>query len=170
MIGALEIFQKAISYVTILKDYAMNNKLRQLLTLNKILLLGFIFFLPSCFSKSKYIAVYTVQVKDTDKNTKEITINFINQLADKYSLNKDTKYNGNDTLGFYGQPYHYFKFWFEQQGNNNVLKLDYWGNSGNRNKKFYQDFFKELGDFMEDNFFIIEQVIEKENDSKKDNP
>jgi len=135
------------------------------MTLKIFMPLGIIFILTSCVYSAKYVATYTVQ--DKNKNTKEITIKFINQLADKNSLSKDTKYNGIDTLGFYGRPYHYFKFWFDQKDNNVVVKLDYWGNFGSRKNKPYQDFFNELNDFMKENFIIIEQDIKEENNSNK---
>lgn len=145
----------------------MFNKLGRHLTLKIILLLGLFFLLTSCFYSGKYIATYTVQNKNKDKNTREITIDYINQLADKNSLSKDPKFNGIDTLGFYGQPYHYFKFWFEQKDTTNtIVKLDYWGTFGSRKKKPYKDFFNELDTFMQKNFIIIEHEIKEENNSK----
>lgn len=127
--------------------------------------LGFIFQLSYCLYSGKYNAAYTVQ--DKIKKTREITINFINQIADKNSLTKDPKYNGIDTLGFYGRPYHYFKFWFDQNKNNTVVKLDYWETFGSRKNKPYQEFFNELNDFMKEYFIIIEQNIKEENNSRK---
>jgi hypothetical protein len=139
------------------------NKFKLKLNLIKFLPIGLIFLLTSCIYSANYIATYTVQ----DKNTKEVSINFINQLADNNSLSKDNKYNGIDTLGFYGRPYHYFKFWFEQKDTNILVKLDYWGNFSSRKNKPYQEFFIELNDFMNNNFIIIEQNIKEENNSKK---
>ena len=141
--------------------------LRQHLALKIIFPLGLIFILTSCFYSGKYIATYTVQDKNKDKNSREITIDFINQLADKNALSKDPKYNGIDTLGFYGQPYHYFKFWFEKKDTNTILKLDYWGTFGSRKNKPYKDLFNELNEFMKENFIILEQDIKDENNSRK---
>jgi hypothetical protein len=139
---------------------------RKYFKFSKILPLGLIFLLTSCFYSGKYIATYTVQNRQADQNAKEISIDFINQLADKNSLSKDPKFNGIDTLGFYGQPYHYFKFWFEQRDSSTIVKLDYWGTFGNRKNQPYKDLFNELNDFMKMNFIIVEQDIKEDNNSK----
>jgi hypothetical protein len=122
--------------------------------------------MTSCFYSGKYIATYNVKNRQVDQNTKEISIDFINQLADKNSLTKDTKFNGIDTLGYYGQPYHYFKFWFEQRDSSTIFKLDYWGTFGSRKKQPYKDLFLELNDFMNENFIILEQDIKEEYNAK----
>ncbi|WP_125869929.1 hypothetical protein [Williamwhitmania taraxaci] len=140
---------------------------RKCFKLNIILSFGLIFLMTSCFYSGKYFASYTVQNKQTDKNAKVISIDFLNQLADKNSLTKDSKFDGIDTLGFYGQPYHYFKFWFEQIDSNTIVKLDYYGVYGSRKNQPYRDLFSELNDFMKTNFIIIEQDIKEENNAKK---
>jgi hypothetical protein len=134
--------------------------------LNKILPLGLIFLLTACFYSGKYIGTYTVKNQQTEKNAKEISIDFINQLAVKNSLSIDPKFNGIDTLGFFGQPYHYFKFWFEQKDSNTIIKFDYYGVYGSRKNQPYHDLFKELNDFMKANFVIIEQDIKEDNNAK----
>lgn len=141
-------------------------KIRHYLKLNKILPFGFILLLTSCFYSGKYLATYTVQSKQTDKDVKEISIDFINQLADKNSLSKDSSFKGIDTLGFYGQPYHYFKFWFEERDSITVVKVDYWGTFGNRKHKPYADLFNELNEFMKEYFLLIEENIKEENNAK----
>lgn len=142
------------------------NNFRKYFKLNVILPLGIIFLLTSCFYSGKYIGTYTVKSQHIERNEKEITIDFINQLADKYSLYKDSKFNGIDTLGFFGDPYHYFKFWFEQEGSNTIIKLDYHGTFGSRKKQPYRDLFIELNDFVKANFIIIEQDIKEENNAR----
>ena len=142
------------------------NKLRQNLNLNRIIVLGVSFLLTSCFYSSKHTSSYTVQDKNTNKSTKKITIDYINKLAFKNSLTRDTKYDGVDTLGFYGSPYHYFKLWFEPENNNTIVKLDYWGIFGSRKNQPYKDFFIELNNFMNNNFIILNQNIKEEKNSK----
>jgi hypothetical protein len=139
---------------------------RKKFKLNKVLPLGLMFLLTSCFYSGKYIGAYTVKNQQTERNAKEISIDFINQLAVKNSLSKDKRFNGIDTLGFFGQPYHYFKFWFEQKDNNTIIKLDYYGVFGSRKNQPYRDLFKELNDFMKANFIIIEKDIEEENNAR----
>jgi len=118
---------------------------------------------------AKYEATYTLQNTENNENTRKSSIDFINYLAGKNSLTKDSRFNNTDTLAFYGRPYHHFKFWFEQKDNNQVFRFDYWGMYGNRKKPLYRDLFKELDDFLNINFIILEQSIKDENDSKNNN-
>lgn len=141
-------------------------KFRKQLKLTKFLPVGLIFLLTSCFYSGNYSASYTVKNKQADKNAKEISIDFVNQLAVKNSLINDAKFIGTDTLGFFGKPYHYFKFWFEQRDSSTVVKLDYHGSFGSRKNEPYQDLFNELNDFMKANFIILEQDIKEENNAR----
>jgi hypothetical protein len=140
--------------------------LRKQIKHTKIILVALIFILTSCFYSGKYIANYTIQNKQTVKNAKEISIDFINQLAKKNLLSTDSRFNGIDTLGFFGRPYHYFKFWFEQRDSNTIVILDYYGNFGSRKNQPYRDFFIELNDFLKENFIILEQEIVEENNAR----
>jgi hypothetical protein len=45
--------------------------------------------------------------------------------------------------------------------------MDYSGSFGSRKNKPYKDFFIALNTFMEENFIIIEQHIQEENNLKK---
>jgi hypothetical protein len=139
---------------------------RKQFKLNQILSLGLVFSLTSCFYSGKYIAIYTVQNKQIDKSAKEISIDFIHQLAEKHSLSNDPKFNGIDTLGFFGQPYHYFKFWFEQKDSSAIVKLDYHGVFGSRKDQPYREVFIDFNDFLKTNFIIIDQEIYEENNTK----
>ncbi len=122
--------------------------------------------MTSCVYSGRYTGSYTIQAKQKEENIKEISIDFINQLADKNSLIKDKKFNGIDTLGFLGKPYHYFKFWFEQGDSSTIVKLDYWGISGSRKTQPYKNLFNELNDFMQKKFIIVEQNIKGQNNLK----
>lgn len=53
--------------------------------------------MTSCFYSGKFVFTYTVKYKHTGENVKEISIDFINQLADKNFLSKDANFNGTDT-------------------------------------------------------------------------
>ena len=125
--------------------------------------------MTSCgFYSAKYLATYTLQNTKNNEDIKEVSINFINNLANKNSLSKDTRsrYNDTDTFAFFGRSYHYFKFWFEQKENDPVLKLDYWGMYGSRKKIHYAGLFNELNVFLNENFTILEQEIKAENNAK----
>ena len=124
--------------------------------------------MTSCdiFYSATYEATYTLQNTKTNEDIKEVSINFINNLADKNSLRKDTRSRYNDTLVFIGIKYHQFTFWFEQKENDPVLKLDYWGMLGGRKKIHYADLFNELNEFLNEKFTILEQEIKAENNAK----
>ena len=126
-----------------------------------------LFLMTSCgFYSATYVAKYTLQETKTRENAREISIDFINKLADKNSLSKDTKYNDTDTLAFFGKPYHYFKFWFEQKEDNPVFYLDYWGMFGSRKKIPYRNLFDELNVFLNTSFIVLEKDIKDENNAK----
>ena len=145
----------------------MIDTFRKFFRFGKILPLGTLFLMASCgFYSATYVATYTLQNKKTNEDTKEISIDFINTLADKNSLSKDPRYNDTDTLAFFGRPYHYFKFWFEQKDNDPVFKLDYWGMFGSRKNIPYANLFNELNGFLNENFVVIEQEIKEENNAK----
>jgi hypothetical protein len=130
-------------------------------------LLGILFLMTSCgFYSAMYKATYTIQSTKNSENTREISIDFINNLADKNSLSKDTRYNDTDTLAFFGKPYHYFKFWLEQNDSNTVFNLDYWGMFGSRKIIHYSNLFNELNNFVNINFIILEQDIKEKNNAK----
>ena len=135
--------------------------------MKKLLTFGILLILTSCFYTGKYFATYTVQNRNKDIGIRENSINFINQLADKNSLKKDPKYNEFDTLGFFGQPYHYFKFWFEEKDTIIIIKFDYWGTLESRSKNRYKDLFKEFNNFMNENFIILEEEFNDESNSRK---
>jgi hypothetical protein len=126
----------------------------------------FISLFSSCFYSAKYAARYTVQNNTNTNDYRTITINFINQLANKNKLSPDTKFNGIDTLAYFGQPYHYFKFWFEEKDSISILVLDYKGTFGSKKNKPYKELFTELHTFMKGNFIILEEDIKEENNSK----
>jgi hypothetical protein len=132
-----------------------------------LLLFLCILFLDSCIFSGKYIASYRVMAKNTKKSTKEIYTDYINHLAAKNKFIIDSKYNGTDTLGYYGQPYHYFKFWLEVSEGDTVLRIDYYGSFGSRRNQPYKELFNELNSFMNENFIIIEKEINEENNAKK---
>ena len=124
--------------------------------------------MTSCgFYSATYVATYTLKDTVNSENTREISIDFINNLADKNALSKDTRYNGTDTLAFFGKPYHYFKFWLEQKDNNQIFQLDYWGMFGSRKKIPYRGLFNELDDFFSANFVVLERDIKDENNAKE---
>ena len=131
----------------------MIDRFRKIFRFGIILTMGTLFLMTSCgIYSATYVATYTLQNKKTSKETRDISIDFINNLAGKNSLSKDLKYNDTDTIAFFGRPYHYFKFWFEQKNNNSVLKLDYWGMFGSKKSTPYANLFIELNGFLNENF------------------
>lgn len=132
----------------------------------KVLTIGFALLLTSCMYSGKYVASYAVDTDISCKEMKDVSIDYINQLADKYALdNIEPQYNASDTLIFYGQPYHSFKFWFEKE-EKCILKVSYYGVFGNRRQDPYADFFFELDAFMKENFANVEVQVDKESNAK----
>lgn len=125
--------------------------------------------LSSCFYSTKYIATYTFQNNSKESNSKEIASKIINQLAQKNQLSKDPTFNSTDTLGFYGSPYHYFKFWFEQQNNQFKIRLNYDGSFGSRKNPPYRSFLQNLSDSIQANFTLINSDIKETNNAKRKN-
>jgi hypothetical protein len=117
--------------------------------------------LSSCFYSTKYIATYTFQDNSKESNSKEIAARFIKQLAEKNQLIKDNTFNVSDTLGFYGRPYHYFKFWFEQQNNQFTIKLNYDGSFGSRKNPPYQSLLENLRDSIHTNFILLKSDVKE---------
>jgi hypothetical protein len=123
-----------------------DNSFGPLFSLANKLALIILLSLSSCFYSTKYIATYTFQNNSKESNSKEIATKFIKQLAEKNQLIKDSEFKGSDTLGFYGRPYHYFKFWFEQQNNQFTIKINYDGSFGSRKNPPYRSFLQNLSD------------------------
>ena len=88
-------------------------------------------------------------------------------MAQKNQLIKDNTFKGTDTLGFYGSPYHYFKFWFEQQNNQFTIKLNYDGSFGSRKNPPYRSFLQNLSDSIQANFNLIKSDIKETNNAKR---
>ncbi|MFY8108851.1 MAG: hypothetical protein ACOVO9_07660 [Bacteroidia bacterium] len=123
--------------------------------------------LSSCFYTTKYIATYTFQDNSKESNPKEIAAKIINQLAQKNQLSKGPTLNSIDTLVFYGRPYHYFKFWFEQQNNQFTIRLNYDGSFGSRKNPPYRSFLQNLSDSIQANFTLIKSDIKETNNAKR---
>ncbi|MFY8020810.1 MAG: hypothetical protein ACOVP1_06420 [Bacteroidia bacterium] len=88
-------------------------------------------------------------------------------MAEKNQLIKDNTFKGIDTLGFYGRPYHYFKFWFEQQNNQFTIKLNYNGSFGSRKNPPYRSFLQNVSDSIQSNFTLINSDIKETNNAKR---
>ncbi len=143
------------------------NTSRILLEISNITSFVMILSLSSCFYSTKYIATYTFQNNSKESNSKEIAAKFIKQLAEKNQLIKDNTFKGIDTLGFYGRPYHYFKFWFEQQNNQFTIKLNYNGSFGSRKNPPYRSFLQNVSDSIQSNFTLINSDIKETNNAKR---
>jgi hypothetical protein len=137
-----------------------------LLWISNIFAFVMILSLSSCFYSTKYIATYTFQNNSKESNSKEIAAKFIKQLAEKNQLIKDNTFKGTDTLGYYGRPYHYFKFWFEQQNYLFTIKLKYDGSFGSRKNPPYRSFLQNLSDSIQANFTLINSDIKETNNAK----
>ena len=126
----------------------------------KYILIGTLLIFASACHTIQYTARYDVKSKDSINSQRQTAEKFINRLADKYDLTEDKKYNNTDTLGYYGDPYHYFKFTFDNKGlTNGTITLDYWGMSSRKNR--YKEFLTTLTDSIQTNFILLKQDIKE---------
>jgi len=103
------------------------------------------------------MASYKVKNKNEEFSVKSRAFSIINQIAEANQLKPDKKYIHTDTLGFFGQPYHYFKFWIVPEKEFTIINFDYWGTHTNRKKTTYQNFFNQTTDSLKTNFILLEK-------------
>jgi hypothetical protein len=126
----------------------------------KSLIAGTLLVAISACDSIRYIAQYDIQSKGQANSQRQTAEKFINQLADKYELKADTKYNNTDTLGYYGKPYHYFRFSFENKGQmDGTITLDYWGGPARTNT--YRELLNALTDSVQTNFILLKKDIKE---------
>ncbi len=125
-------------------------------------------FLSSCFYQVTYFASYDIRNKGTYNKSKAVSVNLINNLADKYNLRKEEKNYGTDTLGFTGDPYHWFKFIIIQKDSiNSTIRLEYGGAFGSRRKPPYKNMLYSLTDSIRTNFVIVKQDIREYSNERR---
>jgi hypothetical protein len=80
----------------------------------------------------------------------------------------DNKFSQTDTLGYFGDPYHYFKFWTSSKDSIIRLNLDYHGQFGKRKSPPYDTFLSQLTVILNQNFSVtLYEVDEKSNRKNK---
>ncbi len=125
-----------------------------------------LFLLSSCYS-THYTASYSVQNVTSASETKDVAMELINKLANKNDLLKDDKFNNTDTLGFFGMPYHYFKFWIEDHKELTYIVIDYHGSfHGIKGKSPYEDFLNNITDSIREKFILTSFGCEQETNGK----
>ena len=122
--------------------------------------------LSSCFYSTKYVAEYKIRphvnINETDKEIKSS----IHKLSKDHELLTDKKYNQTDTLGYFGTPYHYFKFWTSKQDSVITLTIKYNGAFGIRKSPPYQNMLNQLSDNLSSEFNLLESEINEESNRK----
>ncbi len=104
----------------------------------------------------EYSAIYEIKRTGINSGSIEKFSTLIQQVArqSKVYLVRDEKYKSNDTIAYFGQPYHYFKFVITQKDTQRVVvKLDYHGSLGK--KGLYKTFLNTMSDSIHANFNII---------------
>ena len=120
----------------------------------KLLNLGILFGLSSCFYSTTCIVKYDIENSSNSEQTRTEIYQQINKLASEYQLLKDNKFSDTDTLGFFGDPYHYFKFWTNNNDSMLTLNLDYGGSFGSRKKPPYDNLLSQLTDSINQHFNV----------------
>ena len=118
----------------------------------------FIFGLSSCRTIS-YVAEYEITCVDTTISNRELTERIFMHLADEHGLSLNDKYKESDTLGYFGRPYHSFRFIYtDSVANNGTVRLDYWDYYGLKERP-YTSLLSNLTDSIEANFIIKTKTI-----------
>lgn len=122
--------------------------------------------MTSCFYSTKYVAEYKIRTKadinETEKQIKNVVIN----LFQDYELMTDNKYKETDTLGYFGNPYHYFKYWTFKNDSIITLTLNYNGAFGNRKQPPYDHMLNQLSDQLAHKFKVLSTEINEESNRK----
>ncbi|NQY67087.1 MAG: hypothetical protein HRT72_05105 [Flavobacteriales bacterium] len=137
-----------------------------MLSLKNLLAFGVLFGLTSCFYSTKYVVKYDIIESTKSGQAREEILNQINILAVKHKLQKDKKFSKTDTLGFFGSPYHYFKFWTDNNDVVVILNLKYNGSFGNRKNPPYDSLLSQLTDSLNQNFNVTNIQINEETNRK----
>jgi hypothetical protein len=135
---------------------------------NIILIFSISTVLTSCFYSTKYIAKYNISPTKSNEQTILDIRETINNLSQEYNLMVDNKFSQTDTLGYFGDPYHYFKFWTSSKDSIIRLNLDYHGQFGKRKSPPYDTFLSQLTVILNQNFSVtLYEVDEKSNRKNK---
>ena len=126
----------------------------------KYIPIGTLLIFTSACQTIHYTARYDIKSKDSINSQGQTAKKIISHLANKYDLKEDKKYNTPDTIGYFGRPYHYFKFTFDNNGQiDGAITLDYWGVSSRKNT--YREFLNTLTDSIQTNFTILKRDIKE---------
>lgn len=122
--------------------------------------------LTSCLYSTRYVATYeiqpTVNINQTDIEIRET----VNKLSGEHKLTTDDKYNQTDTLGYFGKPYHYFKYWTSKQDTVIKLTLHYNGVFGNQSHPPYETMLEQLTADLKNQFNVLDSEIDEESNKK----
>lgn len=122
--------------------------------------------LTSCFYSTKYVATYHIQpTTNIDQTAKEVRT-AIEKLSLENNLMIDKKYTNTDTLGYFGNPYHYFKYWTSKQDSTLRLSLNYYGAFGNRKQPPYETMLNQLTENLNSQFNVVDSKIDEESNRK----
>ena len=135
---------------------------------NIILTLYLSIGLSSCLYQTSYLAKYDIKNSSNSGQSKIEIREQINRLSIEHQLQKDNKFIGTDTLGFFGSPYHYFKFWTSNNDSIMTLNLKYNGNFGSKKNPPYGNLLSQLTDSLNQIFNVTNiEIIEESNRKKK---
>jgi hypothetical protein len=82
--------------------------------IKNIIIILAVFILTSC-SSTYYSGQFDIYVGNNDYTSKEDAVNKIKQVALKNSLTIDYSQTNEDTLSFFGPPYHYIQFFIDNK-------------------------------------------------------
>ena len=134
--------------------------------MNKILTIIITLFtlttLTSC-SSTYYLGQFDIYVGNDKLNSQKEALVNIQQIAHSNSLELDIRASNEDTLSFFGPPYHYIQFYFDNKTKHDslVIKLNYDGRLASQTStdKIYFNLIRQLDSIYNDK--IIFTQLEK---------
>ncbi len=122
--------------------------------------------MTSCFYSTKYVAEYKIRNNAKTNETRKKIENVIINLSEDYELMTDKKYYETDTLGYFGNPYHYFKYWTSKQDTVISLTLNYNGAFGKRKQPPYESMLNQLTNDLNAQFRVLDLEISEKSNGK----
>jgi hypothetical protein len=80
-------------------------------------------FTVSCISSTYYQSRFTIKITDSYHVDKEGAVRNINHIANLFNLNPDKRATNNDSISFFGPPYHYIQFIFDRNENADSIEF-----------------------------------------------
>jgi hypothetical protein len=135
-----------------------------------ILIVSITIGLTSCFYSTNYVVTYHISSTTEIEQTTLALRKTIADLSLAHKLTVDNKYAQTDTFGFFGNPYHYFKYWTDNQDSTITLTLKYNGVFGKRKSPPYDTLLTQLSTLLNQEFNVTNVELQEKSNRKPKSP